>query len=90
VPYWVEWAPGRDYDPLGFLARMNEEIGRRAVEEFITATTGAGGRRRRPPAPVVARAGIALDIEALASTLHRVVDATSGRTWGLPSSRECR
>ena len=49
MPYWVEWAPGRDYDPLGFLARMNEEIGRRAVEEFITAIAASRGDAAAAP-----------------------------------------
>ncbi len=37
MPYWAEWAPRRAYDPLRFLERMKQDVGHRAVEEFITA-----------------------------------------------------
>ena len=43
VPYWVEWAPGKAYDPVRFVNRLYGEVGRRAVEEFIDAIAHTRG-----------------------------------------------
>lgn len=49
VPYWVEWAPGRPYDPTAFLERMRTDIGHRAVVEFIDAIEATRGRVAAEP-----------------------------------------